>query len=1090
MPLQLRLSDLPQVLRDGVAPWSLAPRDAALLAWLVLEGPTSRDRLGELLWPDSPPAQARTTLRQRLFKLRQALGEDVATGSPLLHLVDATVHDLADSPSLLGDLLLPDAPEFNAWLTGQREQRRARELESLREQAQALEDAGDPQAALRVALTLRRLEPQSEPAHQRLMRLHYLTGDRAAALAAFDTCEQMLKHELGTQPSPQTLALLATVESAPVASPPAVPRALPAAVLRPPHLVGRERELAALARTWDVAHVAAVIGEAGMGKSRLLTKFVEGREGVARAAARPGDAGVPFATLARLLRAVPVVQPAALDAELRRHLVRVLPELGLPAPMPADAQRLQLQRAVAGYLAVAPALRAVVLDDLHFADAASLDMLQGLFDEGQALRWLIAYRPAEAGSAVKALELGLQESARLEAIELAPLDEAAAAALVDQLGLGVEGGRIAPQLLRLTGGNPLYMLETLKQAWVERSLDRLEGGTQLPRAASVSQLIARRIDRLPPTALALARVAAVAGLDFSLALAEAVMDTPVVYLADAVRELESAQVIRGSQFAHDLVFEAVLRSVPQGVDVRLHQRTAGWLEAHGGEPARLARHWLAGHERARAVPWLKQAAHGAMQAFREREAAEFLLQAASIEEDLGDRSAAFGTVERLFADELMQQVPEPLALADRLDRLATDDRQRACAALQRGWLLAFEWRLDEAVQVQQRALALARQCGDASLIIQTRHALAMALAQMGRFADALPVFESIQAALDANPQLQAPQSFLANFAMALDQMGRVREAHTLWLQELEQKFEPPISTGTALSLSNLAVNRYVAGDVAASLDHALDRLRRYGAIEASPQLHVVPGITAARCERLLGAWRQAEARANAALAAAAGSPHRRLHAQAALAEIWVDLGQFQRALVALNAVLGDEQSLPKTTASAALALVRLRRWRNEDAGDAVNQALARLPADAAPELRLCLSLEQALSRSPHEAAQAAEAALAQAQRLGLEGLALMAQLALVLSQLEADPPRAAGAARRALELAQTRAHPGFFRPELWLVAARALGAAGDAEAASRSLQEGREWVQQRVREGDVPAPYVEGFLHRHPVVRSLLITQA
>lgn len=44
------------------------------------------------------------------------------------------------------------------------------------------------------------------------MRLHYLAGDRAAALLAFDACERMLKHEIGARPSPQTLALLAMLE--------------------------------------------------------------------------------------------------------------------------------------------------------------------------------------------------------------------------------------------------------------------------------------------------------------------------------------------------------------------------------------------------------------------------------------------------------------------------------------------------------------------------------------------------------------------------------------------------------------------------------------------------------------------------------------------------------------------------------------------------------------------------------------------------------------------------------------------------------------------------------------------------------------
>ena len=55
-------------------------------------------------------------------------------------------------------------------------------------------------------------EPTSETAHRRVIRLHYLAGDRAAALLAFDRCERVLKDEVGTRPSTETLELLATLE--------------------------------------------------------------------------------------------------------------------------------------------------------------------------------------------------------------------------------------------------------------------------------------------------------------------------------------------------------------------------------------------------------------------------------------------------------------------------------------------------------------------------------------------------------------------------------------------------------------------------------------------------------------------------------------------------------------------------------------------------------------------------------------------------------------------------------------------------------------------------------------------------------------
>jgi len=116
MALLLCLSDSPQIEGASNGPMPLAPRDAALLAWLALEGPTSRDQLAELLWPSSTSAQARNALRQRLFKLKKALGEEVVTSSPWLSLADGVQHDLNGAVELLGQTNFPDAPELDDWL--------------------------------------------------------------------------------------------------------------------------------------------------------------------------------------------------------------------------------------------------------------------------------------------------------------------------------------------------------------------------------------------------------------------------------------------------------------------------------------------------------------------------------------------------------------------------------------------------------------------------------------------------------------------------------------------------------------------------------------------------------------------------------------------------------------------------------------------------------------------------------------------------------------------------------------------------------------------------------------------------------------
>jgi len=115
---------------DGVR-HELAWRDAALLAWLAIEGPTPRARLAALLWPDSTVESARNSLRQRLFQMRKQLGSDMVIGTNTLTLAGDVAHDLADSDSVLGDAPVAIEGEYGHWLAQQRERRHARTRQSL-----------------------------------------------------------------------------------------------------------------------------------------------------------------------------------------------------------------------------------------------------------------------------------------------------------------------------------------------------------------------------------------------------------------------------------------------------------------------------------------------------------------------------------------------------------------------------------------------------------------------------------------------------------------------------------------------------------------------------------------------------------------------------------------------------------------------------------------------------------------------------------------------------------------------------------------------------------------------------------------------
>jgi DNA-binding SARP family transcriptional activator len=125
---------------------------------------------------------ARNSLRQRLFQLRKSLGAELLPGSTTIALAASVAHDLDEADTILGETRAEDIVpgEFAQWLELQRSRRRVRLSLSLGELAAMAEAAGDWDDALAHARELLALEPLSEVAHRRVMRLHYLAGDRAA----------------------------------------------------------------------------------------------------------------------------------------------------------------------------------------------------------------------------------------------------------------------------------------------------------------------------------------------------------------------------------------------------------------------------------------------------------------------------------------------------------------------------------------------------------------------------------------------------------------------------------------------------------------------------------------------------------------------------------------------------------------------------------------------------------------------------------------------------------------------------------------------------------------------------------------------
>jgi predicted ATPase len=255
----------------------------SLLAYFLLHPGTSHRRaaLASLLWPDSDEAQARTNLRKRLLELRRA----IPFFADLLHeegdvlvwaehpgvWVDAvefgrlaktarTASDLEQAVELYRGELLPGC--LDEWVLRERERLQQTYLGLLERLVHARQSEGAVPAALYYARLLVREDPLQESSYRLLMRLYASAGDRAAALRVYRLCAEVLRRELGVDPSSATTVLCERIRR----GEDVVPNNLPQPISR---FVGRRRELGEIRRALEHARLVTLVGAGGCGKTRL-----------------------------------------------------------------------------------------------------------------------------------------------------------------------------------------------------------------------------------------------------------------------------------------------------------------------------------------------------------------------------------------------------------------------------------------------------------------------------------------------------------------------------------------------------------------------------------------------------------------------------------------------------------------------------------------------------------------------------------------------------------------------------------------------------------------------------------------------------
>lgn len=233
--LRLKLFGSPsQSMAENPVTGFRSTKTQALLYYLAVKGGShQRSSLATLFWPDVSESKARNSLRNALSSLRTQIPAQlhVDRQSVALHAnqIWLDTHQFTqllqetDDPSLAmqqhqaavtlytGDFLegfhIDDAPEFEQWVTIQREYFRQMMISALMDLAHSYATQRDPQASQATLSRLLAMAPGHEAAHRLMMQVLAQTGQREAAILQFDTCRRYLLEDLGVDPEPETMAL-------------------------------------------------------------------------------------------------------------------------------------------------------------------------------------------------------------------------------------------------------------------------------------------------------------------------------------------------------------------------------------------------------------------------------------------------------------------------------------------------------------------------------------------------------------------------------------------------------------------------------------------------------------------------------------------------------------------------------------------------------------------------------------------------------------------------------------------------------------------------------------------------------------------
>ncbi|MFI5317487.1 MAG: ATP-binding protein, partial [Myxococcota bacterium] len=574
-------------------------------------------------------------------------------------------------------------------------------------------------------------------------------------------------------------------------------------------LVGRDAELSQVLGCFDrleggLAQIVSIVGDAGMGKSRLVYEFrkrLKGREvELLEARCSSLTRAIPYSPWISMFRRWFGLEHSEDErVQTRKIAERFTDENGVLDPgythlcwmlgltpeggeRPSDDSVKQGAFEAVGRLLMRRAERApvvMILEDLHWIDDASREMLELSLSRAHAkhVMFLVTHRPDWQAS--------WQSHAAITQLRLRPLVDDEAARIVSARAGGPVPPEVEKRILRKADGNPFY-LEELTRALVEDgTLALRDGSVRATRSAdeiripdTIGELLGARIDRLSPAAKRVAQVASVLGRQFARAHVEKLLENePVDVLAELI-ELERRGILHRNggmelgelRFGESLTQEVAYEGLLMRERRQLHDRAASLLEAEAhavtgaGEGRRglaLAAHHLArGDDRARGIAALIDAANEALGVPSYGDAIRLFREAWQLaEQTLGERRERSEETKRLAlraavgisaaaviygdsgSDRDEQAARRGIALAEEL----SDDESLASLLVNYGIVVlnASRERFAEGVELVERGAETARRAGLVANLPKISRGLVWAYLLDARFEEARTQVEAV-----------------------------------------------------------------------------------------------------------------------------------------------------------------------------------------------------------------------------------------------------------------------------------------------------------------------------------------------------------